>query len=95
MPAKPPFPSRVFCGWSGPIADEAAAKLVELLSSQGQWRKGQVIDLEKYLLLVPTKLAARLLSESLAKLAMLHAESGLMLHESRHRSSSSTGATPN
>ncbi len=79
MPAKPPFPSRVFCGWRGPIADEAAAKLVELLASQGQWRKGQVIDLEKHLLLVPTKLAARLLSESLAKLAMFQAESGLML----------------
>jgi ATP-dependent helicase/nuclease subunit B len=79
MPAKPPFPSRVFCGWSGPIADEASAKLVELLASQGQWRKGQVIDLEKHLLLVPTKLAARLLGESLAKLAMTQAESGLML----------------
>jgi ATP-dependent helicase/nuclease subunit B len=79
MSAKPPFPSRVFCGWSGPIADEAAAKLVELLASQGQWRKGQVIDLEKHLLLVPTKLAARLLGESLAKLAMAQAESGLML----------------
>ncbi len=79
MSAKPPFPSRVFCGWSGPIADEASAKLVELLASQGQWRKGQVIDLEKHLLLVPTKLAARLLGESLAKLAMAQAESGLML----------------
>jgi ATP-dependent helicase/nuclease subunit B len=79
MSAKSPFPSRVFCGWSGPIADEAAAKLVELLASQGQWRKGQVIDLEKHLLLVPTKLAARLLGESLAKLAMAQAESGLML----------------
>ena len=48
MPAKPPFPSRVFCGWSGPIADEAAGKLVELLASQGLWRKGQVIDLPLY-----------------------------------------------
>ena len=79
MADKSPFPSRVFCGWSGPIAEEAAGKLVELLASQGQWRKGQVIDLEKHLLLVPTKLAARLLGESLAKLAMAQAESGLML----------------
>lgn len=79
MVVQPPFPSRVFCGWSGPIADEAAAKLVELLASQGQWRKGQVIDLEKHLLLVPTKLAARLLGEALAKLAMEQTGSGLML----------------
>ncbi len=79
MPAEPPFPSRVFCGWSGPIADEAAAKLVELLAGQGLWRKGHPIDLNKHLLLVPTKLAARLIGESLAKLAMKQTESGLML----------------
>jgi hypothetical protein len=79
MPAKHPFPSRVFCGWRGPIADEAAAKLVELLAGQGLWRKGHPIDLNKHLLLVPTKLAARLIGESLAKLAMKQTESGLML----------------
>jgi len=79
MADKYPFPSRVFCGWSGPIAEEATAKLVALLAGAGQWRKGQPIDLNGHLLIVPSKLAARLLGEALAKLARDQANSGLML----------------
>lgn len=79
MADKSPYPSRVFCGWNGPIAEEAAGAFVSLLAAAGEWRKGQPADLNRHLLLVPTKLAARLLGEALAKLAKADLDSGLML----------------
>jgi ATP-dependent helicase/nuclease subunit B len=63
MPAKPPLPSRVFCGWNKQLAAEAA-RLV-LLSTGGKLPA----DLRDQMVIVPSQFAARLIREELAKQA--------------------------